>query len=411
MNLRSHGASVAALRDHNLALVLRQIIASPGSSRTEIAARIGLTDAAVSRITRDLIEAGLVHEGDEVPGGPGQRGRRQVQLSPDGNGAAFVAVSLTISDRRVSIVDLGGRRRAEAGLPRALPRRYGTLVDDVVASVRGVLARARIPRQRVLGLAITTAGAVDRTSGHVAASSLAVLEGRTPSVDLSDRLRLPAIVETIGNTFGMAEAHRAMREGGRAMAGPSLAVHVAFGLGMSFMLDGQLIRTGGDERMAGHVPVAGGTGRCVCGARGCLMAEAAGYGILRRLAGMPADAPRQGWDEMRPEALSDAVARSKAGDRPAVAVMADAGQLLGERLFDIAAVLAPRRVLLGGPLAGAPVFVDGVGQGLARAHARMGAPPPSLHVSAIDYLQATEILAIEEFALRRPLPFVADAAA
>jgi predicted NBD/HSP70 family sugar kinase len=403
MNLRPHGASVTALRDHNLALVLRQIIASPGSSRTEIAARIGLTDAAVSRITRDLIEAGLVHEGDEVPGSPGQRGRRQVQLAPDGSGAAFVAVSLTISDRRVAIVDLAGRRRAEATLPRALPRRYATLIDDVVVAVRSLLARARVPRHRLLGLAVTTAGAVDRTSGHVTASSLSVLEGRNPSVDLSDRLRIPAIVETIGNTFGMAEAHRAVRESGHAMAGPSLAVHVAFGLGMSLMLDGQLIRTGGDERMAGHVPVPGGTSNCVCGARGCLMAEAAGYGILRRLAGMAADAPRQGWDEMRPEALGDAVARSKAGDGPVVAIMTAAGTLLGERLFDIAAVVAPRRVLLGGPLAAAPAFVEGVGQGLARAHARAGTPPPALHVSVIDYLQATELLAIEEFALRRPL--------
>ncbi|MBP0465380.1 ROK family transcriptional regulator [Roseomonas sp. PWR1] len=409
MDLRSHGASVAALRDHNLALVLRRIIGAPGSSRTEIAARIGLTDAAVSRITRDLIEAGLVREGKEVPGGPGQRGRRQVQLAPDGNGAAFVAVSLTISDRRVSIVDLAGRRRAEAALPLALPRQYPRLVDDVVAAIRGLLARTRIPRQRVLGLAVATAGAVEQGSGRVAASSLSVLEGRSPSVDLTERLRIPGVVETIGNTFGLAEAHRAMRDGGDDMAGASLVVHVAFGLGISVMLDGQPIRTGGDERTAGHVPVAGGTGRCVCGARGCLMAEAAGYGILRRLSGLSADAPRQGWDEMRPEVLRDAVAR--AADPPVAETMSAAGDLLGERLFDIASVLAPRRILLGGPLAGAPAFVAGIEKGLSRAHARVGTKPPPLRVSVIDYLQATELLAIEEFVLRRPLALATESAA
>nr|WP_232474827.1 ROK family transcriptional regulator [Roseomonas rubea] len=411
MDLRSHGASVGALRDHNLALVLRRIIASPGSSRTEIAARIGLTDAAVSRITRDLIEAGLVREGKEVPGGPGQRGRRQVQLAPDGNGAAFVAVSLTISDRRVSIVDLAGRRRAEAALPLALPRQYPRLLDDVATAVRGLLSRTRIARPRILGLAVATAGAVDQDSGRVAASSLSVLEGRSPSVDLSDRFRIPGIVETIGNTFGLAEAHRAMRDSGGDMAGPSLVIHVAFGLGVSVMLDGQPVRTGGDERTAGHVPVAGGMGRCVCGARGCLMTEAAGYGILRRLSGLAVDAPRQGWDEMRPEALRDAVARAQAREDSTVATMAAAGDLLGERLFDIASVLAPRRIMLGGPLSGAPSFVAGMEQGLSRAHARVGTEPPPLRVSVIDYLQATELLAIEEFALRRPLAFATETAA
>ncbi|HEY4250247.1 MAG TPA: ROK family transcriptional regulator [Roseomonas sp.] len=403
MDLRLVGAGVAALREHNLALVLRQIIASPGLSRTEIALRIGLTDAAVSRITRDLIDAGLVHEGEEVPAEPGQRGRRHVRLTPRGSGAAFLAVSLTISDRRVSIIDLAGRRRAEAALPPELPVHYAMLVDDLVAAIQGLRAQTRLPRHRLLGIAVATAGAVDQASGQVIASSLGALEGHCLASDLSGRLRLPAIVETIGNTFGLAEAHRAMRGGSPGMAGPSLVVHVAFGLGVSVMLDGKPIRTSSDERIAGHVPIPGGSNRCICGARGCLMAEAAGYGILRRLAGLPADAPAQSWKEMRPDLLRDAVARSQAGEPQVTGVMATAGQLFGQHLFDIGAALAPRRVMLGGPLSLATAFVDGVRRGLAGAYARVGAAPPSLQVAAVDYLQATEILAIEEFALRRPL--------
>jgi predicted NBD/HSP70 family sugar kinase len=403
MDLRSLGAGVAALREHNSSLVLRQILSSRGLSRSDIAMRVGLTEAAVSRITRDLIAAGLVREGEEVPAEPGQRGRRHVQLAANGNGAVFVAVSLTISDRRVSIVDLTGRRRAEASLPPELPHDYAALLDKVIASTRHLLGKTRMPRHRVLGIAIATAGAVDQLSGRVAASSLAVLEGQALAADLSRQLRVPAIVETIGNTFGLAEAHRSMRQGGAEMAGPSLVVHVAFGLGVSVMIDGQLMRTGGDERVAGHVPVPGGMSRCVCGARGCLMAEAGGYGILRRLAGIAADAPRQGWAQMHPDALQDAVRRSRTNGDSAAGIMAQAGRLLGERLFDVGSAIAPRRILLGGPLAAADPFVAGVADGLAAAHARIGGAPPALRVSAIDYLQATELLAIEEFALNRPL--------
>lgn len=410
MDQRILGASVAALRDHNLALVLRQIVASPGLSRTEIAARIGLTDAAVSRITRELIDAGFVREGEEVPAEPGQRGRRHVRLAPDGRGAFFLAASLTISDRRVSIVDLTGRRRAEAPLPAQLPRDYLALVDAVAGAARHLLGKTRTPRSRVLGLAVATAGAVDQISGRVLASSLVTLQGQNLASDLSRALNLPTNVETIGNTFGLAEAHRAAQAGSE-MSGPSLVIHVAFGLGVSFMLDGQPVRHGGDERTAGHVPVAGGTHRCICGAKGCLMAEAAGYGVLRRLASLPATAPGQRWEEMRPDALRDAVARAQGGDAEVVKVMATAGHLLGLHLFDIGAVFAPRRVLLGGPLAAAPSFVDGVRQGMAEAHARAGGSAPMLSVSGIDYLQATELLAIEEFALRRPLGLGSSAAA
>lgn len=411
MNIRSLGVNVTALREHNMALVLRQIIASPGLSRTEIAVRIGLTDAAVSRITRDLIDAGLVREGEEVPAGPGQRGRRHIRLTPDGGGASFLAISLTISDRRVSLVDLSGRRRAEISLSPRLPTDYMGLVDDLVAAFRTLVAKTRIPRHRILGAAVTTAGAVDPVTGDIITSSLGVLDGHSLGRDLSNRLRIPAVVETVGNAFGLAEAHRTMRAGGVGISGPSLVVHVAFGLGVSVMLDDRPVRSGGDERVAGHVPVPGGTNRCICGARGCLMAEAAGYGVLRRFEGASPDEPGPGWEAMRPDALRRAVQRSQAGDPEAVAIMANAGHILGRHLFGIGAVIVPRRILLGGPLASVSAFVDGARAGLQAAYQRVGPPPPALHLLGFDYLQATETLAIEEFALSRPLAVPSNAAA
>jgi predicted NBD/HSP70 family sugar kinase len=403
MESRLTGTGVAALRDHNQALVLRQIILSPGLSRTEIAGRIGLTDAAVSRITRELIDSGLVREGEEVPGGPRQRGRRHVQLEPDSDGAGFLAVSLTISDRRVSLVDLAGRRRAEILLPPALPHDYPALLNAISGAVKEVCARARVPRHRILGIAMTTAGAVAHGSGVVIASSLAVLRGRDVAADLAARLGAPAVVETVGNSFGVAEAHLAARQGASAMMGPSLVVHVAFGLGMGVMLDGVPLRTGGDERLASHLSVAGGRQRCLCSAQGCLMAEAAGYGILRRLEGLPADAAAQGWEDMRPAALREAVERANAGDAVVTRILEAAGHVLGQHLFALGAPIAPRRVLLGGPVVEAAPYVAGVRRGLLEAHARVGETPPVLRVSGIDYLQAAELLAIEEFALRRPL--------
>lgn len=403
MDVRRIGTGVAALRDHNQSLVLRHILLHSGMSRTEIATRIGLTDAAVSRITRDLIASGLVREGPEAPGEPGQRGRRHVQLEPDGRGAGFLAISLTMSDRRVSLVDLAGRRRAEASLPSTLHPDYAALMAEVAGLARSLLTRARFPRGRLLGVAATTAGAVDQATGRVSASSLTILQGRDVGGDLGDLLGVPVIVETVGNAFGLAEAHRAARQGGATMSGASLLVHGAFGLGVSVMLDGVPVRTGGDERLASHLPVARARHRCICGATGCLMTEAAGYGVLRQIDGTTAEGDRQSWDDMRPEALRDAIAASRAGDPAAVRAMAVAGRALGQHLFALGAAVTPRRILLGGPLAASPPYVDGLRAGLAEVFATRAEAPPILLVSGIDYLQAAEILAVEEFALRRPL--------
>jgi hypothetical protein len=105
---------------------------------------------------------------------------------------------------------------------------------------------------------------------------------------------------------------------------------------------------------------------------------------------------------MDADALKDAVVQSEAAGSRVASVMEAAGRLLGERLFDIGSAVAPRRVLLGGPLAAAAPFVAGVRAGLGSAHARTGSVAPALRVSDIDYLHATELLAIEEFALLRP---------
>ncbi|WP_207538145.1 ROK family protein [Sabulicella rubraurantiaca] len=404
MDVRLPGTGVAALREHNQSLVMRQILSYRGVSRTDVAARIGLTDAAVSRITRDLIASGFVREGREAPAEPGQRGRRHVQLEADPNGAAFLAISLTIADRRVSLVDLSGRRRGEVALSSALPQDYGTLVADVTRAAKQLVARSRMPRDRVLGIAATTAGAVEQTRGRVIASSLAVLRGRDVGADLEKNLHMPAAVETVGNALGLAETHRVMQNEGLTLPGSSLLVHVAFGLGVSVMLEGVPIRSGGDERVASHVPVAQGRSTCVCGARGCLMAEAGGYGILRRMQGVPAEAPGQGWEDMRPQALRSAIASDCSGDAATSWIMAEAGRVLGRHLFALGAASAARRVIIGGPLAAAPSYVQGLRAGLAESFGRASETPPGVILSDTDYLHAAELLAIEEFALRRPLP-------
>ena len=38
-----------------------------------------------------------------------------------------------------------------------------------------------------------------------------------------------------------------------------------------------------DERLIGHIPIAGGREPCVCGKIGCLLTEASGHAVMRRL--------------------------------------------------------------------------------------------------------------------------------
>src|SRR5690606_38157623 len=63
--------NVRSVRGINRSEVLRCIEQWPGISRKEITQKIGLTDAAVSRISRELVDYGLVGEEPD----PGAEGR------------------------------------------------------------------------------------------------------------------------------------------------------------------------------------------------------------------------------------------------------------------------------------------------------------------------------------------------
>ncbi|WP_372617204.1 ROK family protein [Falsiroseomonas sp.] len=394
-----NGTRLDAVRDHNQGLVLGQILRLEGPSRSEIAERIGLTAAAVSRITRDLIDAGLVSEGDEQVANPGQRGRRNIPLLPRARGAFFLAVSLTISDRRVSLVDLTGRRVAEAAIGGGLPSSYPALTDTIAKTATRLLALKNVSRPRLLGLAAITSGAVD-AAGQVLDSSLDVLRGRDLVADLQLRLGIPALAETVGRALGVAETMRAAGTGGLRLPGPTLVLHVAFGLGVAILLDGAPVRSTADERMAGHIAVPGAKGRCICGATGCLMTAAAGFGILQRLR-RTADRPAS-WADMRASELAEAVAAAEVGGEVRTAFAA-AGRVMGQHLFALGAPVGPRQVLLAGPVAAAAPYAAAARESLVQAFRRAGLAPPPVIVSHMDYLQAAERLALVEFALARPL--------
>jgi predicted NBD/HSP70 family sugar kinase len=401
MNATQSASRATSVREHNQGLVLRYIMRLAGLSRSEIAEHVGLTGAAISRITRELIDSGLVMEGSTQASTPGQRGRRLIQLLPRSRGAFFLAVSLAISDRRVALLDLTGERLAEEPLSGALPRSYPALLDAIVGAVQRLLARINPPRARLLGLATVTSGAVDSVAGRILDASLDVLRGRNIADDLHDRLGLPVVVETVGRALGMAEALLAMRGGGAELRGPTLVGHVAFGLGTTVLFDGVPVRSVADERLAGHILVPGAQGRCVCGATGCLMTAAAGFGILGRLADQPGRSAT--WRDMRPRDLARAVAAANAGDSSTAAVFSEAGAVLGRTLFALGASVGPKRVILAGPVPAARPFAHAALAGLREGYERAGLPPPPLIISRVDYLHAAELLAIVEFALTRPL--------
>jgi predicted NBD/HSP70 family sugar kinase len=326
-------ASLALLRRITDRHVVDQLLHGEAMTRAEIAAATGISKPTVSesvrRLERDAVvaEAGAAPSGRRGPAGVHYRLRPDlgVALAVEGGPDGLVAELL---DVRGTVL-----RRAERDTPS--PVSAAELAPLLLALVAGVTADVPGP---VRACSLSLAGPVDRASGrlvHLPHSPFLVdeLDARTL---LTPLVGAPVEVDNDVNWAALAE-----RDGGVAAGLHDFCyLHLGHGLGGAVVQGGQLVRGhGGLAGEPAHVLTTGPDGR----AR--RLVECFGdLGLLR---------PASDTIDVR------AVLRVLTGDtdedqrRRDAVVAAVAGALVS-----VAALLNPAAIVVGGPWAGAPGFLD-----------------------------------------------------
>ncbi|MGX5697960.1 ROK family protein [Agromyces soli] len=128
--------------------------------------------------------------------------------------------------------------------------------------------------------------------------------------------------------------------GGARAYDDAVVLVIGTGIAGALIVDGRPHAGGGYAGEIGHSPVAEGPA-CACGGRGCLEAIASAGAIARRYA------ERSG---VAPDGARDVLARAGAGDPVAAAVWDEALDALALAIAQLAAVLAPQAVVIGGGL-------------------------------------------------------------
>jgi predicted NBD/HSP70 family sugar kinase len=347
------------IRRRNLSRVLHALSDGGPASRAAIAARIGLTRAAVSTLAEELLRAGLLVE--LGPGRPDGVGRPGTALALDEAGACGLGAEIGVDGLAVRAVDLRGRTRAHTTLPGA----HRASAPDAVLTRLARLLEETTGRLAAQGL--RPAGVAVAVPGMVARGSTVVVRAPNlgwPVTDLAEhlgRLRAPLAVDNEANYGALAE----LRLGGRPPGDDFVHVSAQTGIGAAVVLDGALLRGArGFAGELGHVPVHPEGPPCACGGRGCLE-QYAGEEALLRAAG---SAPGSGTGRL--------AARAAAGDTAARAALAAAGAALGIALAGAVNLLDPRTVVLGGALAGlGPWLLPPLERELAARTAAPGGPP------------------------------------
>lgn len=386
-------ASTQDIRRDNRRRVLELLRELEPVARNEIARIAGLTEPAISRITRELVDARLVEEG--TTGGGGTRpGRPVVALRLSDGGAYVAGINISADNQWACIANMRGRILAKRSLALPEASEPRGVIAIAAQEIERLISATGIERTRLLGTGVTVAGTVDPESGDLQESPNLgwprVPLARWLQADLGPHVRIEGRSMALLRAETRIGAARGMRN--------TALIMPALGIGGAVMVDGRLLR-GRTNRAGqiGHLRLGGNDLRCTCGKLGCLDTVASGRAIIERLGLVPREELGPTLQATQARLLGEAVARAAAGDAEASNVMRSAGQQLGVALRAVAAVADPEAIFLAGEVGHAESYLTGVRDGFG-ADTGIGVAP-----STIPNELAAIWLALEAFVYSRDL--------
>lgn len=263
----------AAMRAHNLALVMRAVRASPGASRADIAMTTGLTKAAVGMLVAELIAAALVTERESAAH---VRGRPAGRLYIDGAHLLGLAAEVNLRGEgllvRLTARDLDGIE-VYVGEKETTSRDVDTAVLLLADLVTRATELATRTGRKLIGLELAVPALVDRAGLVVInAPGLGWRDVRLHQalLDALPEAGYPIGINNIATYSAIAEAEDAYRD-----IGNLVHLELGTGIGAGLVVEHQLLRgRSGVVGIIGHVQLDPAGPLCTCGRRGCFEAFA-----------------------------------------------------------------------------------------------------------------------------------------
>ncbi len=387
-------AAETAVKRYSRGTILRYVRAHQPVSRSRIAQLARLTQAAVSRITQELIDAGLVLEGPSLAP-TAKPGRPFIGLELAPRGAYVLGLGLEVSRQCLVLASLTGEPLLERDVKVSSLKDADSLIAAVAKQVPELLKAARARRGRVIGMGVATIGVVDPVHGIVLRSPFLAWGRVELGSQLSTALRFPVAVDSLLNAINLSEIRNGVICRGRNV----LFVHATLAIGASLYFEDALIRGGSyGAGQIGHIRIAGGDRQCACGRKGCLNTVASGHAILADL--------QQGSGDYLPDEspaamthrLIEVLRRGTQGDPLVRGATYRAGSALGGVLAAICSALNPDCLILGGALGRDANYAQGIKDTIAASAFFPPGHKMNIVTSHMRADQAAVFLALDRFA-------------
>jgi glucokinase-like ROK family protein len=334
-----------------LVTILDELRSSGAQSRPELVARTGLGRNIVAQRVGELLDLGLVVEGEAGPS-TGGRPARRVGFRADAGHVLVADLGATSID--VAVTDLDGRilgHRDEPADVSAGPEpclsRIEELFEELVAATRDLPGR-------LWGVGIGVPGPVEFRSGRpVSPPIMPGWDGYPVRERFAERYGAQVWVDNDVNILALGEWRSGIAVGHDNV----VVVKIGTGIGAGIISNGRIHRGAqGAAGDVGHIQVVDAVSIvCRCGNVGCLEALAGGAALARdgeaaAIAGR-SDRLRVSLDQHGRVTAEDVARAASFGDPFAVSLLQAAGHRVGLTLASVVNFFNPSLIVVGGGVA------------------------------------------------------------
>ncbi|KOO14162.1 transcriptional regulator [Vibrio xuii] len=335
--------NVDLVKQLNSAAVYRLIDQQGPISRIQVADVSQLAPASVTKITRQLLERGLIKE---VAQQASTGGRRAISLTTEVEPFHSVAIRLGRDYMQFSLYDLGGKELA-SDYCEFFYTTQDELIEGLLTQLKQFIQTQQSSINQLIAIGVTLPGLVNPETGVVE---------YMPNIPI-DNLALSEIIHKsfhvqcfVGNDVrGMALAEHYF--GASQDCQDSILVSVHRGTGAGIIVNGQVF-LGFNRNVGeiGHIQIDPLGEQCQCGNFGCLETVAANPAIVERVNKLIKQGYESSLTTLETINISDVCEHANLGDELAKQSLVRVGNKLGKAIAITINLFNPQKVIIAGDI-------------------------------------------------------------
>lgn len=333
-----NAASQAGVAETNRSRIMRHLYRNGVSSRAQIATALGLTPAAITKITAQLIEAHAIEETGDLDG---KKNRRSIGLALDTAHFHVIGVKFARSLVQIGVFDLTGNQSSLTTLPYV----SNDTIGETIATVHSTIEQLLHEDPTIVAIGMAVPGPYLRNNGHTAVvSSMQGWRAINFIDEFANSFTVPVFIEQDARAGVLANSLFDPNSNGE----PNLAYYlVGEGVGLGVIDHGRIINGAlGTATEIGHVSIDVNGKPCDCGNIGCLERYCSTPAIHQML--IDNGTIVNGADSMsHTEACRALFALAHHGDEAALAMIRTIGTYIGYGCLIIFNTFNPHTIVIG----------------------------------------------------------------